>query len=203
MVAKMGQVKNGRTIGIRRQVAAMLELHERSLHLPHIKRYHASLRRTLRARGRAHRTERTLLQRWTLPEYLLDPPSGMIELKNARKIGSMQFLIWNRALPVISEIRQDSGVFSVASGRAVSAQHRILERLRSKTRGKRLTILAVPVLHFRAVMFARKKDDIKIVPLRSPMARLTLGKVYDISVVLRTLEATLANRIKVALQVRA
>lgn len=195
----MKRIKKTSTNKAGRDVAAMLELHARSLHLPHIRRYHAVRRRQSKIERNTRRAARTLKGRCRLPMYLLDPPGPKVDLKKARKCGQVQFQIWNKTMPIISEIDADLRLFSVATGDAVTAQHRVLERFISSKQIKNLSILSVPVLHFRGLVFVRKKDAARmIVPLRSAVPRLIRGKTYSSELVQRRLEAALANRISAA-----
>lgn len=184
---------------IRRQLAHILELHERSRHLPYIRRYHATQMKA--ATGTARRAASTpiLKHRTALPLYRLDPPAGNVDLTNARKSGRVEFVVWNNALPAISEIGPRSLVFSVATGDRVSAQHRILEQLRSNKTAYNLAILSIPVLHFRGLMFSDRKRKARfVIPLRSPMMPLACGKTYPTEVVERTVTEALIKRIKAA-----
>lgn len=188
------------TSTIRRQMADMLELHERSRHLPHIRRYHAARAEATAKPKRLRRTARIKTKR-TLPVYRLDPTGPKVDLKKARRSGHVEFFIWNDLLPAISEIGPDSRLFSVATGAHVSAQHRILERLPSTTKIRNLAILSVPVLHFRGLMFTERKRAQKVViPLRSPIVPLARGRTYLAGDVGRTLAKALANRMNAASQ---
>ncbi len=190
----MRKIKKRSVPRIRRRVAAMLELHARSLHLPHIRRYHAA-RKQSRTGAQHRRVAAGVKTKCVLPAYLLAPSSANVDLKNARRIGQVEFFIWNDALPVISEIDRDSRVFSVASGATVATQHRIVQRLLSNKLINNLSILSVPALHFRGVMFTQKKSGRQvIVPLRSPVVHLTPGKSYLTDVVQRQFGTALTNR---------
>jgi hypothetical protein len=183
------------TSTIQRQMARMLELHECSRHLPHIRRYHAAQIKSKAGAKGLRRTARVETKH-ALPVYRLDPSGAKVDLKEARRSGHVEFLMWNNLLPAISEIGPDSRLFSVATGNLVSAQHRILERLLSAKKIRNLTVLSVPVLHFRGLMFAEGQRAPKIViPLRSPIVPLTRGRTYSIDVVERSFAEALMKRI--------
>jgi hypothetical protein len=183
---------------IRRQIADMLELHERSRHLPHIRRYHKARTESQAEKKRVRGTARIKTKR-ALPVRRLDPPDANVDLRMTQASGRVEFLVWNNLLPVISEIGPDSSLFSVATGNQVSAQHRILERLLSNKSIRNLAILSVPALHFRGLIFTQSRRAPKVVvPLRSPIASLERGKTYLSEVVERRLAEALTNRMNSA-----
>jgi hypothetical protein len=200
----MRGIGKGSRVKIRRQTAAMLELHARALHMPHIRRYHATRRQQSKTYDKAHPAFGSLREKWSLPVYLLDLTATTVDLRKVFKIGRIQFLNWNSAMPAVSEIQQDSRLLSVATGAGAAAQHRIVQRILSQEgQMRRLAIVSIPVLHFRGLVYARHKDgDQMIVPLRTSMVSLNRGKTYSSDFVLQELKAALAHRINAARRIR-
>lgn len=180
-------------------MAHMLELHECARHLPHIRRYHATRKKPATKTRRRGTSTPTIKHKSALPLYRLDPPTGNVNLQNARKSGRLEFVVWNNALPAISEIGPTSRLFSVATGDRVSAQHRILEQLQSNKAAHNLAILSVPVLHFRGLIFSDRKRKARfVIPLRSPLMPLACGKTYSTEIVEQSVAEALTQRINAA-----
>lgn len=181
-------------------MATMLELHACAFHLPHIRRYHATRRKRSTPYGTPPRTLGVLTKKWSFPAYLPDLDAPAFDLKTVSRNGWIQFNNWNKALPVIAEIREDSHLLSVATGAGASVQHRILERFFSENKGVRdLAIMSVPGLHFRGLAYTTKKSTHnKILILRSPMARLRPGRSFGAGFVLERLKVALEHRQDVA-----
>jgi hypothetical protein len=191
------------TAKIQRQLMAMLALHARAVHLPHIRRYHATRKKQLKTYDKSHPSFGRLTKSWILPVYLLDLSSGTFGLSEESRNGNIQFLSWNRAMPIVSEIRGDSRLVSVATGPGAATQHRILQRLLSRRKIKQPVIVSAPALHFRGVAYVDRKDKgQRIIPLRSPMAPLKSGKSYRSKFVLEKLGAAFTQRVNAEQRIR-
>jgi hypothetical protein len=91
----------------------------------------------------------------------------------------------------------DGAVKGLSTGPTVDRQHWIVAGALAKGGRKlRPAILAVPALHLRALVLARKSGERMLVPLQSPMVRLRLGTWYKEETIMPKLRAALANRIK-------
>jgi len=175
----------------------MLDLHLRAYHLPHVRRYHAQRRRTLKSYNETDPKPGQPRKRWLLPLHLVDVAQlHSLDSESEHHIGWLQFLDWRNGMVAIAEFRKDNVLSCLSTGGSAKAQHDIAARvLIPKNQKQKLRVIAIPALHFRALAYTDKASTKKIiVPLSSAIAQLQLGRNY--------LPATIQNKLKVALEQR-
>jgi hypothetical protein len=190
---------------IKKGILRMLAFHARAFHVPHVRRYHAERKARQKSYDRTNPTFGKPSRRWTLPLQLLD--IGMLNATNnagEHGVGWTQFLRWKYGMVAIADIRKNFVVSSMATGKSATVQYGIAERILSSAAGcEDFRIVSVPLLHFRALVYVRrrKKDKQKIVvPLLSPVVPLRVGRTYTADSVCNRLKKAVEHRIQIALQ---
>jgi hypothetical protein len=191
---------------INKGILRMLAFHAQAFHLPQVRRYHAERK----ARQKSYDGKNPIFgnpsRRWTLPLHLVDV--SMLDAAGdagERGIGWTQFLHWKYGMVAVADIRKDHlGVSRLATGKSAKVQYDSAERILSSAAGcEDFRIVSVPVLHFRALIYMRrrKKDKQKIVvPILSPGVPLQLGRRYTAESVCKRLEKALERRIQSAME---
>jgi len=180
-----------------KHLSEMLDLHLRAYHLPHVRRYHAQRSRRLKSYNKADPKPGQPRRRWTLPLHLADVAQlHLLDSESERHTGWLQFLDWRNGMVAIAEYSKDIVLSCLSTGSSVKAQRDIAARVLTRKKQKQqLRVIAIPVLHFRALAYADKATKKKIiVPLTSAIARLQLGRRYTL--------ASIQSKLKVALEQR-
>jgi hypothetical protein len=203
----MRQTKPKGTDKINRGILRMLAFHARGFHLAHVRRYHAERKARQKSYDKTNPAFGKPSRRWTLPLYLEDISRLSATAKaGQRGVGWTQFLRWKFGMVAVADIRKNLVVSRLATGKSAMVQYRIAERiLSSVSECEDFRVVYVPLLHFRALVYLRrrKRDKQKIVvPLVSPIAPLDLGRKYTGAFVRDCLEKALAHRIRSAIEGR-
>lgn len=184
-----------------KNLSEMFELHLRAHHLPHIRRYHALRKRHLKSYDKTNPKPGKPRRLWTLPLHLVDVVQlHSLDPKSEHQAGWLQFLDWRNGMVGVAQIRRDNVLSSLSTGLSAKAQQRITAGVLSqKNQKKELRIIAVPALHFRALAYVEKATEKKlVVPLKSAIARLQLGRCYTPATIQKKLRVALEHRIQKA-----
>jgi hypothetical protein len=200
----MEQINAKSAAKLKNDISDMLKLHVRAYHLPQVRLYQGARRSRKRSDKKANRKFGKPPMGWTLPLHLIDLKRfDSLKASSEFEIGWMQFINWRHGLFAIAEIRKDLAVSSVATGPPVKTQFGIVNRILGSRPARQdiddIRVVAAPVLHFRALVYLRRKKDKKekiVIPLFSAAAQFRLGKKYTASVVRERLETALAHRIR-------
>jgi hypothetical protein len=189
---------------INKGILRMLAFHARAFHLPHVRRYHAERNSRQKSYDRTNPVFGKPSRQWTLPLHLVDA-TRLNATDNAaeRSMSWTKFLRWNYGMIAVADIRKNLVVASLATGKSAMVQYRIAERILSSKAGcEDFRIISVPLLHFRALVYVRrrKRQQKIVVPLLSPVVPLRLGTKYRADSVCNRLEEALEYRIQSALK---
>lgn len=188
------------------RLTRMMALHLRTVHLPHVRQYHARTKsNSPRIKNAPKMAEPH--ERWILPLHLVDL-SRLDSLADATKhAGWVHFLDWGNGLRGIAEIQKGDKrpvLDSLSVGPSSDEEHSVMDRfLKSGVRYKALACVAVPSLHFRALSYVDKTTNKRmIVPLSSATVPLQRGRRYSAETVQQKLKVALDFYLKSAREYR-